>query len=115
MGNHEELAGLNPLDDARERAGLAPGAQWTYGNPLATDALGTDLDEEMTLLGRGSGYELLESSVVRQAQLRKSPPLEAADAQNETRGETLAEDLQAEPLSRRASRENENGVHHSEG
>jgi hypothetical protein len=115
MRNHEELPGRVPLDHTGERAGLAPGAQWAYGNPLAAEAIGTHLDEEVTLLRPGSGDELQETAVLRQTQIRKSPPLESADAQNETRGETPAEELQAEPLSRLASCENEDHVRHSEG
>jgi hypothetical protein len=115
MRDHDELPHGFPLDETGERPGLAPGAEWTHRDPLAVGSLGTDVDEEMTLLGRGSRHELREAAVLRQAQVRKSPPLESADAQNQARCHTSSKELDTEALSRLASREDEDRIRHSAG
>jgi hypothetical protein len=112
MRDHDELPEGFPFDETRERTGLAPGAEGTQGNPFAVGSIGTDVDEEMTLLGPGSRHELREAAVFRKAQVRKSPPLEPADTQNEARSETPSKELDPEALSRLAPREDEDRVRH---
>jgi len=112
LGRRDDQDGAesSAIDHLGERASLAQGSEASFANPLALHAIFFDVDEEMPFGGLDGLHHLNEPPVAPQAEIAKASPLEAAHAENETRGKARAEELEPEVLSVVAASEDEDRV-----